>query len=134
MRRARSTSAPSTAPTTIPAIWPPVNPRRVAATDALLWEGVVVPLMVEVPVTVIVTGWSAEDAMMGSTTSLHREVVFEKTQQESVAFGELAEQYPHRPLRFVEKPQSTGSFCSPPTQLPDRESAGRAQLVKSARI
>lgn len=45
---------------------------------------------------------------MGSLTSLHRVVVLENTQQESVAFGELAPQYEQRAPRFELKPQSSG--------------------------
>jgi len=43
-------------------------------------------------VAVIVTGANSDEATMGSVTPVHREVVFEKTQHESVAFGELAPQ------------------------------------------
>ena len=87
-----SAKAPSTEPTTIPAICPPVRPRRVlvpAATMPVL-NGEDVP--VPVGVAVIVTGCSDEDATIGRLTPTHRVVVFEKTQQESVALGELAPQ------------------------------------------
>jgi hypothetical protein len=91
-----------------------------------------VSLIVEV--IVIVTGSSDEEATIGKVTSVQRFVVLEKTQHESVAFGELAAQYPHSPPRFEEKPQSSGSFCDPSMHEPVSESAGSAQLVKSARI
>ena len=35
---------------------------------------------------------------------------------------------------LVENPQLLGSFCAASMQDPESESAGRAQLVKSARI
>lgn len=79
-------------------------------------------------------GASDADAITGSVTPLQRVVVSEKTQQESVAFGELAEQYEQRPARFVVKPQSSGWFATASMQLPVMELAGRAQFVKSARI
>ncbi|KAL8691154.1 MAG: hypothetical protein Q9218_003551 [Villophora microphyllina] len=74
------------------------------------------------------------EEVMGSVTPAQRAVTFEPTQQESVAFGELAAQYPHSPWRFVEKPQLLGSFSSPLTHRVLSESLGKAQLVKSARI
>lgn len=70
----------------------------------------------------------------GRVTPTHREVTLDATQQESVAFSELDAQYPQRPWRFDEKPQSAGSFCSPVTHPALSESFGRAQLVKSALI
>lgn len=75
----------------MPAIWPPVSPRWlvIAATPPVL-DGVDVALIVII--AVMVTGCNEVDAMTGSDTSVHRAVVFEKTQQESVAFGELAAQ------------------------------------------
>jgi len=74
----------------MPAIWPPVRPRRASAVRL----PVPVPVADEVPlvVEVAVTGWSEEDAMIGNTTPAQRPGAFENTQHESVAFGELAEQ------------------------------------------
>ena len=70
----------------------------------------------------------------GKITFVHRFVTFEATQQESVAFGELNAQYPHRPCILVENPQSTGSFSSALIHLLLSELLGRAQFVKSALI
>lgn len=72
--------------------------------------------------------------VMGSLTFWQRDSVLENKQQESVALGEEAAQYEQRLPRFDEKPQLLGSFCTPRMQLFVRELAGRAQLVKSARI
>ena len=78
----------------MPAICPPVSPRVVAAAAAAV---VAAPLLVadalDDAVRVLVTiGCNAEDAITGKTTPVHRVVVFEKTQHESVALGELAAQ------------------------------------------
>lgn len=70
----------------------------------------------------------------GKRTPVHRLVTFDAAQQESVAFGELEAQYPHRPCRFVENPQLLGSFSSPVMHCWLSELLGRAQFVKSARI
>ena len=72
--------------------------------------------------------------MIGNATPIHRVVDLEKTQHESVAFGEEAAQYEHSPPRLLEKPQLSGSFCTACMQEPVTESAGSAQFVKSARI
>lgn len=104
MRSARSRKAPSIDPTTIPAIAPPESPvvrplLVVAAPD----EADPVDEEVELEVAVIEEKGGSEDvAAMGNTTPEQMPVVFEKTQQESVAFGELAEQYEQRPLRLEE--------------------------------
>lgn len=47
-------------------------------------------------------GCMVDVAMTGRTTPSQRVVLLEKTQQESVAFGELAAQYEHNPLRLLE--------------------------------
>jgi hypothetical protein len=85
-------------------------------------------------VSVVTICCSADDAITGRDTSEHRVVVFEKTQHESVALGELAEQYEHSDPRFESNPQLSGSFLTASMQAPVNESAGSAQLVKSARI
>lgn len=74
------------------------------------------------------------EEVIGSSTPTQRVVTFEPKQHESVAFGELAAQKPHNPWRLDEKPQSFGSFSAPVTHLALRESLGKAQVVKSARI
>jgi hypothetical protein len=87
------------------------------------------------PVVKVVTiGDNDDDATTGSTTFSHRCSVSENTQHESVAFGELDEQYMHRDPRFEVKPQSSGWFSTAGIHCPLSEFAGRAQLVKSARI
>jgi hypothetical protein len=83
--------APSTAPITMPAIWPPVRPRCAAAAagvDSLDDVEVLSPLVVSV-VTICVRD---DDAITGNTTFSHRCSVSENTQQESVALGEFDEQ------------------------------------------
>ena len=75
-----------------------------------------------------------KDVVDGRTTPGHLLVTLDPSQHESVALGELAEQYAHRPCRFDEYPQLLGSFCSPVIQPPLSELLGSAQLVKSARI
>ena len=84
-------------------------------------------------VTVLVKRGGME-VVLGRCTFEQRDSACEFTQQESVALGELAAQKVHKPPRFDEKPQLSGSFCTPSMHDPLRESAGRAQLVKSARI
>jgi hypothetical protein len=74
------------------------------------------------------------DEVEGSGTPTQRRLTSDPAQQESVAFGELAAQYRQRPWRLVEKPQLSGSLCSAGMHAPLRESAGNAQLVKSALI
>lgn len=71
-------------------------------------------------------------AATGNITPLQRDVVSEKTQQESVAFGELAAQYEQSPAVLSVKPQLSGSFSTPSMQVEPIASAGRAQFVKSA--
>jgi hypothetical protein len=72
--------------------------------------------------------------MMASSTPWQRVEVLEKTQHESVALGELAAQYEHRPDRLLLKPQLLPSLSTPAMHVPVMEFAGKAQLVKSARI
>lgn len=89
--RASRRSAPSTDPTTIPANWPPERP------ECLPLFVVVNPVLVgvedAVPVDELVNkGFMLDVATTGSTTFAHFVSVSEKTQHESVEFGELAEQ------------------------------------------
>lgn len=72
--------------------------------------------------------------VVGKVTPVHRLMTFEAAQHESVAFGELVAQYPHRPCKFPEKPQLSDSFSCPVMHPVASESLGNAQLVKSARI
>lgn len=83
---------------------------------------------------VIVIGFSDDEAMIGRATFWHREVVSEKTQQESVLLGELAAQYEHSEPMLLVYPQLSGWFSTASMQLPVNELAGSAQFVKSARI
>lgn len=86
-----NTAAPRTEPTTIPAIWPPDKELDVPVAAAVVLDA----------------DGEAEDVEEGNNggteniggmvTPSHRPVTFEATQQESVAFGELSAQYPHRP-------------------------------------
>ncbi len=93
-----------TEPITIPAICPRDKPPEepVAASAVLDAEG---------------TAEEVDDGNNGGTENIggtvtpsHRVLTSEVTQHESVALGELAAQYPHKPGRLVEKPQSTCSF------------------------
>jgi len=80
----------------MPAIWPPLRPLLVpaAAVDVLVAED-------ELPVVKVVTiACNDDDAITGSATPTHLSVVSEKTQHESVEFGELAPQYEHSSPRF----------------------------------
>lgn len=105
MMAAKSSNAPKMDPTTIPAIWPPLKPLLLPPEEC---PAPVVGL--PVADAVMVTGCKDADAIIGSVTPSHRVVVLEKTQHESVAFGELAEQYEHRPERLSVKPQLSGWF------------------------
>ena len=82
----------------------------------------------------VTIGVNDDDATTGSTTFSHRCSVSEKTQHESVAFGELVEQYMHKDPKFELKPQSLGWLSTAGIHCPLNEFAGSAQLVKSARI
>ncbi|KAK4940126.1 hypothetical protein LTR66_014942 [Elasticomyces elasticus] len=124
----------------MPAICPPVRPGLVilfappaAPVEAAPVAVAVVDLVAE-EVELVNSGARLEVAATGRTTLLQRVSVLEKTQHESVEFGELAAQYEHRPLRLLEKPQSFGSFTKPCTHATVNEFAGSAQVVKSARI
>jgi hypothetical protein len=111
----------------MPAIAPPDKPLLFPAAGTALaveFEPDVVPFVNMLPM----------GDEIGSLTPAHRVSVFEYRQHESVELGELAEQYEQRLGRLFAKPQLSGSFCTPRMQVPERESAGRAQLVKSARI
>ena len=89
----------------MPAIWPPVKPRLAAAAVV---AGSLVGLLSSLVVKVVTIGDNDDDATTGSTTPSHRCSVSEKTQHESVALGELDEQYMHREPKFELKPQSSG--------------------------
>ena len=62
-------------------------------------------------VKVTVTGAREADAITGSWTPSHRSVVFEKTQHESVAFGELAEQYETNIFDFYKTLERVTDVC-----------------------
>jgi hypothetical protein len=82
-------------PMTIPAIAPPDNllPLVPAAAAALLVaEGT--------PVEVDEGKSGGIEVEVGNLTPTHRLLTSEPMQQESVAFGELAAQYPHSPGRL----------------------------------
>lgn len=97
-------TAPRTEPTTIPAICPPDNELEVPAAGAVVLDA-------DGEAEEVAEGNNGgTENIGGMVTPSHRLVTFEATQQESVAFGELSAQYPHRPGRLVEKPQSTCSF------------------------
>ena len=81
----------------MPAIWPPVRPWCLRAAAAGPVGEVVDDVVL---VKVILIRFSDADATIGNETPLHIEVELEKTQHESVEFGELAAQYPHSPPRF----------------------------------
>lgn len=89
---------------TIPAIWPPVRPRWVPEPEDAASVGLAVPLAVNV-VTICDRD---DDAITGRATLSQRSSVLEKTQHESVALGEVEEQYMHRDPRLELKPQSSG--------------------------
>lgn len=122
MMRASSNMAPKIEPMTMPAIAPPDKPCPLL----LLCEAVELPVADGKRLPMLVVN--------GSLTFWQRVSVLEKRQHESVAFGELAAQYEHRAGRLLLKPQLFTSFWNPCIQLDVNESAGKAQLVKSARI
>lgn len=124
--RAARIAAATIAPITIPAMAPPESP-----CDSL--DEPLPAVAFAAAVVVITIGGSVEVAV-GRVTLAQRVSAFELTQQESVALTVLSPQYPQRPTRLVLKPQFSGSLSEPEMQVPVRESAGKAQLVKSARI
>lgn len=90
--RPNNKAAPRTEPITIPAIWP---------RDKVLEETAAAPAVLDADGDGTA---EVEDGNNGGTeniggivTSSHRAMTFEATQQESVALGELAPQYPHKP-------------------------------------
>jgi hypothetical protein len=97
MINARRSSAPTMDPMTIPAMAPPLRPLLLPA-DAAPAPAVAAPVAVVVKV---VMGCREAEATTGRTTPSQRLVVLEKTQQESVALGELAAQYEHSEPRLV---------------------------------
>lgn len=127
---ASNKKAPRMEPTTMPAISPPVRPRLRLVVAAVLEVAEEEGEEVEE----VNNGSIVDVATTGSTTPSHLVSVSEKTQHESVELGELAAQYEHRLPKLDEYPQLSGSFITPSIQLPLNESAGSAQLVKSARI
>jgi hypothetical protein len=125
MIRAIKRSAPRIEPTTMPAMAPPLNPLEppdlalLEALDDGVAELVIAP----------------RDVVTGNSTLSHLSSVRELTQHESVEFGELLAQYAHKLGRLFANPQLLGSFATPSMQFSLlSESAGNAQLVKSARI
>lgn len=120
----------TTAPITIPAMAPPL--KRLG-----------LPPLLDAPAPFVadadgdcdeVEEVVADAAAMGRVTPWQRCSVLEKTQQESVEFADPAAQYEHRPPRLEAKPQFSRSFTSPGMHEPASDLAGRAQLVRSARI
>lgn len=83
--------APMTEPTTIPAIFPPDKEPEVPVAAAVVLDADGEAEEVEEGNN------GGTENMGGMVTPSHRLVTFDATQQESVAFGELAPQYPHRP-------------------------------------
>jgi hypothetical protein len=129
--RARSSAAATTEPMTMPAMAPLESSSLfevAAVVPALVADEVGWPLEVEVGSRVgLRVNW-------GRTTSWQRPVASEPMQQELVEFSELARQKSQSPCKLGPNPQLSGSFSAPVTQPSLNESAGRAQLVKSARI
>ena len=128
MRSPTSSSTPSTEPITTPAICPPESSRRWLALAAET------PVAVELRAPVEDGNRGGIGDVDGRVTPVHRWVTLDAAQHESVALGELDEQYPQSPRRFAENPQLYGSFPSPVMHCWVRELLGRAQFVKSARI
>lgn len=81
----------------MPAMAPLLRPLLLDEAPPLLFDPAVGALVAD---AVIVTGCREAVATIGSETPLHRLVVFENTQHESVAFGELIEQYEQSPPRL----------------------------------
>jgi len=121
--------APRSDPTTIPAIWPPLRPWLSDATGM-----VPLPVAVGLPEEVEEGNSGGIEVVVGKWTFVHRDSARALAQHESVPFGELFAQYEQSPAKFERYPQSFGSFKTPVIQVPLSESAGKAQLVKSARI
>lgn len=76
----------------MPAIAPPESPFRFRLVGEAAEEGDLVAVEDVADEVEVKRGCMDEVATMGRTTLSHRFVVLEKTQQESVAFGELAAQ------------------------------------------
>lgn len=92
IRSARRTKAPSKDPITIPAIAPPESPFLLFVFGDAVEEGDLVAVEDGPDEDDVKRGCMDEVATIGRTTLSHRDVVLEKMQQESVAFGELAAQ------------------------------------------
>jgi hypothetical protein len=92
IKSARRTKTPSKDPMTMPAIAPPENPFRFRLAVEAVGDADFVAVEDVADEVEVKRGCIDEVATMGSTTLSQRFVVFEKTQQESVAFGELAAQ------------------------------------------
>lgn len=112
------------------AIWPPERPWWTFVP--FLAAGA--PVADEVPLPVDDGNNGGNEEVDGKVTPVHLLVTLDAAQHESVAFGELEAQYPHRPCRLVENPQLLGSFSSPVIHCWLSELLGSAQFVKSARI
>jgi len=76
----------------MPAIAPPESPFRFRLVGEAVEEGDLVAVEDVADEVEVKRGCMDEVATMGRTTLSQRFVVLEKTQQESVAFGELAAQ------------------------------------------
>ena len=84
MRRASKSSPPNTAPTTIPAIWPPERPDEPEAPAVEVAAGELAD--------VVDGNRGGMVELIGKVTPTQRLVTFDPMQQESVAFGELCAQ------------------------------------------
>ena len=82
----------------MPAMAPLLRPLLFDEAPPLLLDPAVGAPVADV---VIVMGCREAVATIGSETPSHRPVVFENTQHESVAFGELAAQYEQSPPRLL---------------------------------
>jgi len=92
IKSARRIKTPSKDPITMPAIAPPESPFRFCVVGDDVEDGDLVAVEDVADEVDVKRGCMDEVATMGKTTFSQRVVVLEKTQQESVAFGELAAQ------------------------------------------
>lgn len=127
MTAARIRAAPTSDPTTIPAMAPPESPDPDRAPPA---AGLPVPDGAGEDVG----NTGGMETVVGRSTPMQRLSTFELTQHELVEFTELSAQYEHSPCKLPEKPHSLASFCTALIQLPLSASAGFEHRVKSERI
>jgi len=126
MTRARIRAAPTSEPTTIPAIAPPDRPDPVLPVPPVTGA--------EVPV-----GATEEDdgnrgameVVVGRWTPTHLGSTFEFRQQELVSFKVLVLQNEHKPCKLDWKPHSAFSLTDASMQLPLRARSGLEQMSKS---